>query len=62
MSRIFRPTAQVLLYILALAVLWAGLGIGLQHNPTIGTITLFAALTIAAANTYWIFRPKRQHG
>lgn len=62
MSRVFRPTAQILLYLLALAVLWVGLGIGLQHDPTIGTIMLFAALGIAAANTFWVFRVKRQHG
>ena len=60
MSRNIRIIAHVLLFILALAVLWGGLGVGLQYNPTIGTIMLFAALGIAAANTFWIFRPKGQ--
>ena len=61
MSRYIRLTAHVLLFILALAALWVGLGLGLQYNPTIGTITVFAALGIAAANTFWIFRPRQQH-
>lgn len=61
-SRILRSTAQILLYLLALAVLWVGLGIGLQYDPNIGTIMLFAAVGIAGVNTFWVFRVKRQRG
>ena len=60
MRRNIRIIAHILLFALALAVLWIGLGVGLQSNPTIGTIMLFAALGIAAANTFWIFRAKGQ--
>ena len=60
MSRKVRITAHILLFALALAVLWVGLGVGLQSNPTIGTIMLFAALGVAAANTFWIFRTRGQ--
>lgn len=60
MRRSIRITAHILLFALALAVLWVGLGVGLQYNPTIGTIMLLAALGIAAANTFWIFRAKGQ--
>lgn len=58
MSAAFRIIAHILLFALALAALWGGLGVGLQYNPAIGTVMLLAALGIAAANTFWIFRTK----
>lgn len=66
MNPMLRRISHILLYVLALAVLWAAMGLGLQHHITVGpvnvaTILLFAALGIAAANTIWLFWPKQQH-
>ena len=40
MSGVARVTAHILLFVLAIIVFYAGLGIGLQHNPTIGSVPL----------------------
>ena len=67
MNPAIRRTAHILLYVLALAVLWVAMGLGLQHNVTVGsvnvaTVLLFAAPGIALANTIWLFWPKQQRG
>ena len=51
--------AHALLFILAFVVFYAGLGIGLQFNPTLGTLLWLAAAGIAAGNMLWIVRAKK---
>lgn len=51
--------AHALLFILAFVVFYAGLGIGLQFNPTLGTLLWLAAAAIAAGNMLWIVRAKK---
>ena len=53
MNPALKRTAHILLYVLALATLWAAMGLGLQYHITVGpfnvaTILLFAAPAIAA--------------
>jgi uncharacterized membrane protein len=55
-----RVTAHVLLFVLAIAVFYIGLGIGLQHNPTIGSVLWFAAAAIAGLNLIWLMRWRRK--
>ena len=54
-----RVIVHVLLFMLALAVFYLGLGIGLTHNPTIGTAMWGAAAMIVAINLVLIMRWKR---
>ena len=59
-------TAHILVFLAALAVFWAGLGLGLQYSIAIGplniaTVMLIAATAIAALNIAWIARDQQQH-
>ncbi len=60
MSGVARVTVHILLFVLAIAVFYIGLGIGLQHNPTIGSVLWFAAAAIAGLNLIWILRWRRK--
>jgi hypothetical protein len=62
MSGVARVTAHILLFVLAIAVFYIGLGIGLQHNPTIGSVLWFTAAAIAVLNLIWILRWRRRNG
>ena len=54
-----KNVVHVLLFILAFVVFYAGLGIGLQYNPNLGTLLWLAAAGIAAGNILWIVRAKK---
>ena len=54
-----RVIVHVLLFVLALAVFYLGLGIGLSYNATIGTALWGAAAMIAGINLVWIMRWRR---
>ena len=56
MRRVAKLTAHVSLFLLALAVFYFGLGIGLQYNSTYGTLLWIAAIAIAVLNVLWIVR------
>ena len=51
--------AHGLLFVIAIIVFYVGLGIGLQHNPTIGSILWLVAGAIAVLNLVWIIRSRR---
>lgn len=55
-ATVIRTTAHALLFVLAVAVFYLGLGIGLQFNPFLGTVLWILAGTIAALNIAWILR------
>ena len=55
-STLIRTTAHAFLFVLAVAVFYLGLGIGLQFNPILGTILWIVSGAIAALNIAWIFR------
>ena len=54
-----RTAAHVLLFVLAFVVFYIGLVVGLQYNPTIGTLLWIAAGAIVAVNLFWIIRSGR---
>ena len=47
---------RILVYVAAVVAGWAGLGVGLQHDPTLGTVLIAAGLSLATLNTIWIVR------
>ena len=53
-----RVAAQVLLFVMAVIVFYLGLGLGLQFNPTLGTILWLVAGALVALNLLWIVRPR----
>ena len=50
-----RIIIHVLLFILAIGVFFFGLGVGLQFNPTYGTILWIVAGIIFVLNLLWMF-------
>ena len=67
-----RIAAHVLLFLLAVVVFFFGLGVGLQFNPTLGTLLWVASrhlsglhkpasrpLKCLALNLFWILRSRR---
>ena len=54
-----RIVAHVLLFLLAVVVFYFGLGVGLQFNPTLGTLLWLLAAAIVALNLLWIIRSRR---
>ncbi len=60
MSGALRVTVHVLLFVLAIIVFYVGLGIGLQHNATIGSVLWFTAAAIAGLNLIWLMRWRRK--
>ena len=58
MSKSVRVTAHVLLFVLAVVVFYVGLGLGLQYNPTLGTVLWFASAAIVALNLLWMRRSR----
>ncbi|MDE2687597.1 MAG: hypothetical protein OXI16_08910 [Chloroflexota bacterium] len=50
-----RIVVHVLLLILAIGVFFFGLGVGLQFNPTYGTILWIVAGVIFVLNLLWMF-------
>ncbi len=59
MKTVVRVVVHVLLFVLAIAVFYLGLGIGLSYNPTIGTAMWGAAAMITGINLVCIMRWKR---
>ena len=58
-SRGVRIAAHALLFLLAVVVFYLGLGVGLQFNPTLGTLLLVASAGLVALNLFWIVRSRR---
>ena len=54
-----RIVAHVLLFLLAVVVFYFGLGVGLQFNPTLGTLLWLVAGAIVALNLLWMLRSRR---
>ncbi len=59
MPTALKTAAHVLLFIAAVLVFYLGLGIGLQFNPTLGTLLWLVAAAIAGANVVWLLRSRR---
>lgn len=57
---ILKFTLYLAPFLVALTVLWVGLGVGLIMEPTAGTILVAAALLAAALNVGWIVAYKRK--
>ena len=54
-----KTVAHVLLFLLAIAVFYFGLGVGLQYNSNLGSALWVAAAAIALLNVMWIVRSRR---
>ena len=54
-----KTAAHIVLFIVAVAVFYVGLGVGLTANPTAGTLLWLAAAAIIAANIVWLVRSRR---
>ena len=54
-----RIAIHALLFLLAFVVFYLGLGVGLQINPTLGTLLWLVAAAIVALNLFWILRSRR---
>ena len=59
LRRWVKVTVHVGLFLVALAVFYLGLGLGLSWNPTVGTLLWLAAALIAAGNIWWMVRSSR---
>ncbi len=59
LPRAIRITAHILLFLVAVAVFYLGLGIGLSRDPAVGTLLWLAAALIAVGNLWWILRRRR---
>ena len=58
-STAIRIAAHALLFFLAVVVFFLGLGIGLQFNPTLGTLLWLASAGLLALNLFWIGQSRR---
>ena len=56
----FRIVAHIALFVLAFISFYIGLGIGLQHDPTWGTILWAAAMAIVVLNCAWMLLAGRK--
>ena len=56
MNKWVRYVVHGALFLVAILVFYAGLGVGLQYNPTLGTVLWIAAVVIAVLNIYWLSR------
>ncbi len=54
-----RIAIHALLFLLVFVVFYLGLGVGLQINPTLGTLLWLVAAAIVALNLFWILRSRR---
>lgn len=57
---ILKFTLYLAPFLVALTVLWVGLGVGLTMEPTAGSILVVAALLSVALNVGWIVAYKRK--
>ena len=60
MGTALRVLAHVLLFLVAIGVFYAGLGIGLTESPTLGTAMWGVAAVIAGLNLLWLVRWRRR--
>ena len=61
-DKTMKTAIHALLFVVAFALFFLGLGLGLQHDPTLGTALWIAAIAIAALNGLWIFRSRAGTG
>ncbi len=60
LARSLRMGAHVALFAIAFVLFYLGLGLGLQHDPTLGTICWIGAGILVAGNIFWIDRVRRR--
>ena len=60
LARSLRMGAHVTLFAIAFVLFFLGLGLGLQHDPKLGTICWVGAGLLLAGNIYWIDRARRR--
>ena len=61
-TKTLKIAVHALLFVIAVVVFFLGLGVGLQYNPTLGTLLWIAAGAIAALNVLWMFRSRAKAG
>ena len=60
LARRARKAAHVALFAVAFALFYVGLGLGLQYDPTLGTVCWIVAGLLVAGNIFWIDRVRRK--
>ncbi len=60
MATSLRVLAHLLLFLVAVGIFFAGLGIGLTESPTLGTAMWGVAAVIAGLNLLWLVRWRRR--
>lgn len=60
LARGLRMGAHVALFALAFVLFFLGLGLGLQYDPTLGTVCWIGAGLLVAGNIFWIDRVRRR--
>lgn len=60
LARSLRIGAHVALFALAFVLFFIGLGLGLQYDPTLGTVCWIGAGLVVAGNIFWINRVRRR--
>ena len=61
-TKTLKIAVHALLFVIAVAVFFLGLGVGLQFNPNLGTLLWIAAVAIAGLNVLWMFRSRAKAG
>lgn len=62
LARRLRLGAHVALFAVAFVLFYLGLGLGLQYDPTLGTICWIGSGLLVAGNIYWINRARKSAG
>ena len=62
LTKTLKLAVHALLFVIAVVVFFLGLGVGLQYNPTLGTLLWIAAAAIAGLNVLWMFRSRAKAG
>ena len=57
-ARVFRISAHVALFVVALFVFFFGLGVGLAQSPLYGSLLWVAAGVICVGNLWWMINRK----
>ena len=57
-ARVFRISAHVALFVVALFVFFFGLGVGLAQSPLYGSLLWVAASVICVGNLWWMINRK----
>ena len=62
LGRGVRRLAHIAIFVLAFALFYLGLGLGLQYDANLGTACWIGAAIMVGLNVFWMIRSKRNSG